>query len=890
MGEGRLIANRFRLGDIIGQGGMGDVYRGVDTFTGQTVAIKALRPEIAHANPALVERFVREAEALRQLNHPNIVEVLASVEEDNRRYIVLEYVGGGSLADLLREQPRLPIRRIIEIGLDLADALTRAHRLKIVHRDIKPANVLLAEDGTPRLTDFGVAHLDDRSHITETGTMIGTYAYLSPEACYGQELDERADIWAFGIMLYEMLTGTRPFDEGRPAATLTAIISKPLPDLARLRPDAPAEMVNLVHAMLQKNPDERIGSVRLVGAELEALLRNLDTPSRAAAAPAEALYSRFATPTPANAVSGAAPPESPGEPSQATPARADTASRVADHSPIAIAHTEAGERFIIVRNRPLTWLIVGLAALLLIIVLVLPPGSRQPGEEAGADRATGTALQVEPVQPDEYLVLVGRLEALNVEARDVTRFVADDLHERLETEIPFSKIRVREYPAVITSGEEAQAAAQANGAAVVVWGNYNANFIQLEVQVGVLDAFPHTQFSQEMLSRSVNVRLRLTDALQESAAAAVLVVLSALQGADGDGYEFMRTIAVMDALDAPPAEIVSGGVAAHMHRFFNAFLEDTPTAIESINAAIALDAANPMLYVLRSIANQRIGRFGNGVRDAETAARLSPADWTVPLYLLANSASDTEAIQYYTHIIEQRPTDWFPVNFRGALYYLSGQYDLAGADLEQAIVLGPNANFPYVFAALLALREGRIADAAAQYHTILTRFPDPTLIMRLLEATFGRQEGNVLGPLLAASVNLALGQYAEVVAQTNTGLEMYARLTREMGASGRGRSPYAARMADLFVLQGLAQCNLSDPVAAEDAYGQAITLEPGFIFARFGRGEARLLQGDAAGAAADFDAVQRSRLNDAFAPLIAQAQAGARSCETLLAIADAGRE
>ncbi len=888
MGEGRLIANRFQLGDIIGQGGMGDVYRGVDTLTGQTVAIKALRPEIAHANPALVQRFVREAEALRQLNHPNIVEVLASIEEDNRRYIVLEYVGGGSLADLLSKQPRLPIRRIVEIGLDLADALTRAHRLKIVHRDIKPANVLLAEDGTPRLTDFGVAHLDDRSHITETGTMIGTYAYLSPEACYGQELDERADIWAFGIMLYEMLTGTRPFDEGRPAATLTAIISKPLPDLARLRPDAPAEMIDLVHAMLQKNPDERIGSVRLVGAELEAMLRSLDTPSRAAA-PVEALRSRFATPTPPDAAPGAIPSEAAVEPPPAIPAGLDTASRAAAQSPIAIARTEAGERFIIVRNRPLTWLIVGLVATLLIVVLALPPGGR-PDREADEDHAAVVALRVEPVQPGEYMVLVGQLEPLGVEERAVTRFVADDLRERLEIEIPFSKIRVREYPAVIASAEEAQAAAQANGAVVVVWGNYNASFIQLDVQVGVLDAFPHVLFSQEMLSRSANVRLRLTDALQESAAAPVLVVLSALQGADGDGYEFMRTIAVMDALDAPPAEIVSGGVAAHMHRFFSAFLEDTPSAIESINAAIALDAANPLLYVLRSIANQRSGRFGNGVRDAETAARLGPADWTVPLYLLANSASDAEAIQYYTRIIAQRPTDWFPVSFRGALYYLSGQYDLARADLEQAIALGPNANFPYVFAALLALREGRIGDAAVQYHLILTRFPDPTLIMRLLEATFGRQEGNVLGPLLAASVNLALGQYAEVVAQTNNGLEIYARLTREMGASARGRSPYAARMADLFVLQGLAQCNLGDPVAAEDAYGQAITLEPGFIFARFGRGEVRLLQGDAAGAAADFEAVLRSRLNNAFALLIEQTQAGTLSCETLLTVADAGRE
>ncbi|MCP4593240.1 MAG: serine/threonine protein kinase, partial [bacterium] len=197
--------------DLLGRGGMGDVYRGTDTQTGQIVAIKMLKPDIVANNPDIVARFVREGEALRQLKHPNIVEMVAAVEENGQHYLVIEYVAGGSLQDLLEQQGRLPIERVLEISLDLADALTRAHRLGIIHRDLKPANVLLAEDSTPRLTDFGIAQVADSPRLTQTGMLIGTIDYLSPEACQGEPLDGRADIWAFGVMVYEMLTGQRPF-------------------------------------------------------------------------------------------------------------------------------------------------------------------------------------------------------------------------------------------------------------------------------------------------------------------------------------------------------------------------------------------------------------------------------------------------------------------------------------------------------------------------------------------------------------------------------------------------------------------------------------------------------------------------------------------------------
>ena len=258
--------------NLLGSGGMGNVYRGVNAQTGEPVAIKVLKPEIVATNQDIVERFVREGQALRQLNHPNIVKMLAASEQQGQHYLVMEYVEGGSLQELLARDGPLPSKRVLEVALDLADALTRAHRLNIIHRDLKPANILLAKDGTPRLTDFGVARLIDSSQLTEQGLVLGTINYLSPEGCEGQPLDERADIWSFGIILYEMLTGQLPFLSETVANTIAAILMQPIPDLTHNQPDTPKPLIDLIAQMLQKDPATRIASVRLVGAELEAIL------------------------------------------------------------------------------------------------------------------------------------------------------------------------------------------------------------------------------------------------------------------------------------------------------------------------------------------------------------------------------------------------------------------------------------------------------------------------------------------------------------------------------------------------------------------------------------------------------------------------------------------
>ena len=261
---------RFIQETLIATGGMGEVYQGRDTETGQRVAIKRLKSDQVAEDSDLVKRLIREGEALRRLNHPNIVQILALIENETQPSIVMEYVPGGSLRDRLNNQPQLPLDRILDLSLEVADALTRAHHLGILHRDIKPGNILLAEDGSPRLTDFGLAHFSGQeTHLTQAGTIMGTVAYLSPEACRGETLDTRSDIWSFGALLFEMLAGRRLFEKQHMAATIAAILNDPIPALIQIRSDLPSALIDLIQQMLIKDREGRISSMRQVAAALE---------------------------------------------------------------------------------------------------------------------------------------------------------------------------------------------------------------------------------------------------------------------------------------------------------------------------------------------------------------------------------------------------------------------------------------------------------------------------------------------------------------------------------------------------------------------------------------------------------------------------------------------
>jgi hypothetical protein len=308
MSAQRLILGRFATEFIdealIGQGSMGDVYLGIDIETEQSVAIKVLKRDVVRRNPDVVERFLREGEALRQLNHPNIVELLGAEERDGRYYLVMGYASGGSVQDILDRQSRLPLTKVLRLGLELADALTRAHHLGIIHRDLKPANILLDEAGAVRLTDFGMARMLDRSGLTDSDVVVGTIKYLSPEACNGQPLDNRADIWALGVVLFELLAGRPPFVGDNVGATLNSILTQPVPDLLELRPDVPVELAQLISHMLRKERDRRLSSVRQVGATLEMIAAEVKENGRPMTLPTETRAGVLPVPAPRAAVKG----------------------------------------------------------------------------------------------------------------------------------------------------------------------------------------------------------------------------------------------------------------------------------------------------------------------------------------------------------------------------------------------------------------------------------------------------------------------------------------------------------------------------------------------------------------------------------------------------------
>lgn len=266
-----LVAGQYEMGTVIGQGGMGLVFRGVHRKTREPVAIKVLDHGRITRQPELLERFLREAHALKQLNHPNIVTYLDEEMANGRYALVMEYVDGGNLRQQLDKTPQLPLDQIVSLALDLVDALTRSHRLGILHRDIKPSNVLLSRDGTPLLSDFGLARLNTNSNLTQSGTLMGTIAYMSPEACLGETLDERTDIWSLGVLLYELVFGVLPFQKDAPIGTLLAIINDSIPDFSGISFELPTALINLIKSMLVKDRENRISSIRRVGVILESI-------------------------------------------------------------------------------------------------------------------------------------------------------------------------------------------------------------------------------------------------------------------------------------------------------------------------------------------------------------------------------------------------------------------------------------------------------------------------------------------------------------------------------------------------------------------------------------------------------------------------------------------
>jgi serine/threonine protein kinase len=211
--KGRILDGRYQLGSLLGVGGMARVYLASDRVLERQVAVKVLSLPYAQ-DPLFVERFRREARSAARLSHPNIVAVFDSGSDAGLHYLVMEYVAGQSLAQLLADRGRLAPRRAAELAIEVCRALAAAHAQGLVHRDVKPGNVLVTEDGRVKVTDFGIVKAAAATTLTGTGTVLGTAAYLSPEQAQGGPVDARSDLYSLGCVLYELLCGSPPFGSG----------------------------------------------------------------------------------------------------------------------------------------------------------------------------------------------------------------------------------------------------------------------------------------------------------------------------------------------------------------------------------------------------------------------------------------------------------------------------------------------------------------------------------------------------------------------------------------------------------------------------------------------------------------------------------------------------
>ncbi|HZG02129.1 MAG TPA: serine/threonine-protein kinase [Streptomyces sp.] len=255
--SGRLLGGRYRLGDVLGRGGMGTVWRAEDEVLGRTVAVKELRfPSSVDEEEKrrLITRTLREAKAIARIRCNSAVTVFDVVDEDDRPWIVMELVEGRSLADVLREDGPLEPRRAAEVGLAVLDVLRAAHREGILHRDVKPSNVLIAdEDGRVVLTDFGIAQIEGDPSLTSTGMLVGAPSYIAPERARGQRPGPPSDLWSLGGLLYAAVEGHPPYDKGSAIATLTAVMTEPLEPPVRA-----GELEEVIYGLLHKDPEERL--------------------------------------------------------------------------------------------------------------------------------------------------------------------------------------------------------------------------------------------------------------------------------------------------------------------------------------------------------------------------------------------------------------------------------------------------------------------------------------------------------------------------------------------------------------------------------------------------------------------------------------------------------
>ena len=273
----KIIAERYELIDIIGQGGMADVYLANDTILNRTIAIKILRTSLAK-DPIYIARFQREASAAAALSHKNIVEIYDVGEDNDQYYIVMEYVPGRTLKELIAKRGALHVMEAIDIMKQVLSGTARAHQMGIIHRDLKPQNILVTDTETAKIADFGIASIQSLTQFTQTDVIMGSLHYLAPELARGEKATVQSDIYALGIVFYELLRGQVPFNGESPVNIALKHMQEDLPSLREFNPSIPQSVENIIIKATAKNTNNRYQCADDMLDDLETCLERLDEP------------------------------------------------------------------------------------------------------------------------------------------------------------------------------------------------------------------------------------------------------------------------------------------------------------------------------------------------------------------------------------------------------------------------------------------------------------------------------------------------------------------------------------------------------------------------------------------------------------------------------------
>ena len=268
---GAVLSGRYRLESKLGSGGMSTVYLARDETLERSVAVKVLHQEISD-QPDQIERFRREARTVAQLSHPNVVAVIDAGEDGGHPYIVFEYVDGETLKQRIERAGPLPVDEATAYAIEIGRGLSAAHSRRLVHRDLKPQNVLIDSEGRAKVTDFGIARSLEADGLTQTGRVLGTTDYVSPEQAMGRGVDARTDIYSLGVLLYEMLTGEVPFTAETVVGVAMKHVNEPMPDVQKKRPEVSSALAAVVERATAKEPTKRYPDMASCLADLEAAL------------------------------------------------------------------------------------------------------------------------------------------------------------------------------------------------------------------------------------------------------------------------------------------------------------------------------------------------------------------------------------------------------------------------------------------------------------------------------------------------------------------------------------------------------------------------------------------------------------------------------------------